>query len=74
MCVSRRDELKPMFEEADKNGSGKVTVSEASNILAKKFEKMDPAGLKKMLKNFDSGDGIIKFGEFILFYTFLTRA
>ena len=60
-----------MFEAADTNNTGKVTLTEATNALCEKFPSMDERSVKRMLYRCDDGNGIISYEEFIHFYATL---
>ncbi len=60
-------ELRPVFEGADTNNSGKVTISEAAKALSEKYPNLDERGIKRTIYRFEK-DGIVQYWEFIMFY------
>lgn len=59
-----------MFEGADTNNSGKVTITEAAKALVKHYPNLDEKGVKKTIYRFER-DGNVMYWEFILFYSTL---
>ena len=65
--ILRNDNLRICFNEFDKDGSGKISIDEISNIFKKgdQDNKEDMEAFKKMIKDADeNGDGEISFEEF----------
>ena len=65
--ILRNDNLRICFNEFDKDGSGKISIDEISNIFKKgeQDNKEDIEAFKKMIKDADeNGDGEISFEEF----------
>ena len=65
--ILRNDNLRICFNEFDKDGSGKISIDEISNIFKKgdQDNKEDLEAFKKMIKDADeNGDGEISFEEF----------
>ena len=65
--ILRNDNLRICFNEFDKDGSGKISIDEISNIFKKgdQDNKEDLEAFKKMIKDADeNGDGEISFDEF----------
>ena len=65
--ILRNDNLRICFNEFDKDGSGKISIDEISNIFKKgdQDNKEDMEAFKKMIKDADeNGEGEISFEEF----------
>lgn len=66
--------MKPLFEKADANKSGKVTITEATKVLKEIYPTMTEKPMKTLFKKFDDGDGNVRYGEFIVFNCYLKDA
>lgn len=66
--------FRPQFEKCDANNTGTVTLTEAATVLQEAFPKLDERAIKGLLYKYDSGDAIVQYEEFVLFYANLQMA